>query len=222
MVDLDLRHERREQLVSDIQSALTAGIADSRTWLRGSLAAGTADDYSDIDICWAVPDDRFAAAVDSAARALRSVGGLASLRVDPDLARSDRRRLVFLRLEGIPLFWRIDLDIRAASIAADDAYDAANIEARSEAGWSRPASAIENAVAAIKGAARRQADNVDGLLARGYERSGLDPGPADDLPSRITRLAESCAALEPGLADRAAEVCEVVHVYAKAKLIPLQ
>jgi predicted nucleotidyltransferase len=222
VADLDLRPERRELLVSKVRDSLCTAIPDSQTWLRGSLAAGTADRYSDIDICWVVPDDKFTAAVNSVATALRSVGALASLRVDPDLARSDRRRLMFLRLEGIPLFWRIDVDIRAACMSTDDAYDAARLNARSEAGWSRPASAIENAIAAIKGAARHQADNADRLLVRGYERIGLDPRPVDDLPGRITRLAEMCAALEPDLADRAAEVGEVVDSYTRAKLIPLR
>jgi predicted nucleotidyltransferase len=218
-VDLDLRPERRGQVASELRGALTAAIAGSRTWLRGSLVTGMADRYSDIDISWVVPDDAFTAAVDSLASVVGSVRTLASLRVDPDLARSDRRRLIFLRLECIPLFWRIDLDIRAASVATDDTYDAGSTTARSETGWSRPASAIENAIAAIKAAARGQASTVDGLLDRGYERIGLDPRLADDLPARITRLADSCAELERGLAGRAAEVREIVNAYTEAKLI---
>jgi hypothetical protein len=40
---------------------------------------------------------------------------VASLRIDPDLAQSDRRSIICLRLVGTPLFWRVDLDIRATS-----------------------------------------------------------------------------------------------------------
>lgn len=74
MADLDLRPERRALLASDTRSALTSAVFGSRTWLRGSLASGTADDYSDIDICWVVPDGEFTAAVDAVAPAARSVG----------------------------------------------------------------------------------------------------------------------------------------------------
>jgi len=69
-----------------------------------------------------------------------------------------------------------------SSVAADDIYDAANRAAHSEAGWSPSVSAIENAIAAIKAAVRRQPSITDGLLCRGYERIGLDPGAAADLP----------------------------------------
>jgi hypothetical protein len=40
------------------------------------------------------------------------VTAVLSLRTDPELARSARRRLVFARLAGMPLFWRVDIDTR--------------------------------------------------------------------------------------------------------------
>lgn len=207
-------------LAGRLRAALAAAVAGSRTGMLGSLGAGTADRYSDIDLCWVVRDEAFAAAVGRVAQAVRPVGAVSSLRVDPDLARSDRRRVIFLRLAGVPLFWRVDLDVRAASVAADSTYDAANTDARSDAGWSRPASALENAIAAIKAAARRQAGIADGLLSRGYQRVGLAPGPAAGLAGRIIRLADRCAAIEPPLTGTAAEVREVVNTFARAGLIP--
>lgn len=213
MTGLDLRPERRDRLAAKLRAALTAAIPDSRAELRGSLACGTADPYSDIDLAWMVPDDKFAAAVESAASAIQSVGTVSSLRRDPGLARSDRQ-LIFVRLAGVPLFWRVDVEIRAASVAADNAYDGANPADRSEAGWSRPASAIENAAAAIKAAMRGQPCIADGLLSRGYQRIGLDPAPVADLPSKIIRLADSCAALESGLTALAVQVHQVVQTFA--------
>ena len=145
-----------------------------------------------------------------------------SLRIDPDLSRSDWRRLVFVRLTGVPLFWRVDLDIRANSVAANDSYDDGNPAARSESGWSRPASAIENAIAAIKAAVRRQGDVASGLLSRGYRRINLGSGSfEDDLPCAIKVLADSCAALEANLTYTAAEVREVVDALSQAELLPL-
>jgi len=221
VIDVDLRPERRERLAAELRAALTAAIPDSQAELRGSLGSGTADPYSDIDLAWMVPDDMFAVAVGSAAPVIQSVGAVSSLRSDPDLATSDRRRLIFFRLAGVPLFWRVDLDIRAASVATDNSYDDANPAARSEAGWSRPASAIENAVAAIKASVRGQPSTADSLLLRGYQRIGLDAVPAADLPSSIIRLADSCAAIEPGLTALASQVRQAVRTFARAGLVAL-
>lgn len=184
----------RLQVVDHVRVALEKVVAGSRVTPRGSLAAGTADEYSDIDLCWVVPNESFAAALDRLPGALPA----ATRRVDPGLARSERRRLVFLRLPGLPLFWRIDLDVRAASVAEDDDYDAGNPAARSTDGWSPAASALENAIAAVK--AERRGKPADGLLERGFARIGhAGTGSPQD-------LAEACVALEPGLAGLAEEL----------------
>jgi hypothetical protein len=128
-----------------------------------------------------------------------------SLRTDPEVAQSARWRLIFARLCDVPLFWRVDIDIRAESIAADDQHDAGNPDARTDTGWSLPASAIENAIAAIKAAARGQADTADGLIRRGCERIGYDLGPTPDLPDAITDLVHACSARQPDLTNLAAD-----------------
>jgi hypothetical protein len=209
VADLDLRAERRQELVGKLLAALHAWVRGSRTQLRGSLGCGSADGYSDIDICWVVPDASFAEAVDTAGAALSQVRAVLSLRTDPELARSDRRRLVFARLHGVPLFWRVDIDIRADSVAAADHHDAGNPDARADKDWSAPASAIENAIAAIKAAVRDQADTAEGLVRRGSERIGHNVGPIADLADTITELADACATREPGLRNMAAEVSQV-------------
>jgi len=81
-----------------------------------------------------------------------------------------------------------DIDIRARSVAAHDLYDADNPDARSDTGWSSPTSAIEHAIAAIKAAARGQADSADGLLRRGCERIGVTPSPPPSWPMRLPAL----------------------------------
>src|ERR1022692_343823 len=211
MADLDLRPERRDQLAAGLREELEALIPGSSTTLRGSLAARTADPYSDIDLCWVASDQTFPAAVSAAEGLAAKLPSVQAVRVDPGLARSDRRRLVFVRLARVPLFWRVDLDVRTRSVAADDSYDDGNPAARDATGWSPPASAIENAIAAIKSSVRGRTDVTSGLLTRGYERIGLAPPPDTDLTGLITRLAESCARLEPGLASMASEVREVTE-----------
>ena len=209
VADLDLRPERRDKLTGKLLAALQGWVPSSVAQLRGSLSSGTADDFSDIDICWVVPEQDFTEAVDTLGAALSQWAAVLSLRTDPELARSARRRLVFARLYGMPLFWRVDIDIRARSIAADDLYDIGNPDARSDAGSSAPASAIENAIAAIKSAVRGQADTADTLLRRGSERIEHDPGSTAFLACAITSLADACATQEPGLARMAAEVHQV-------------
>lgn len=211
MADLDLRPERRRQLAAGLRGELEALVPGSVTALSGSLAAGTADLYSDIDLRWVAWDEAFGTAVSAAEGLAAQLASVRVVRIDPGLARSDRRRLVFVRLSGVPLFWRVDLDIRARSVAADDSYDEGNPAARDMTGWSRPASAIENAIAAIKSGIRGRGDIASGLLSRGYERIGLAPAPEAGLTELITGLAESCARLEPALAGMASEVREVAE-----------
>jgi hypothetical protein len=210
VADLDLRPERRHLLASTLLRVLRDWVPGSVAEIQGAMGSGTADDYSDIDICWMVPDDSFTEAVDTVGAALSRATAVLSLRTDPEFARSARRRLVFARLYGMPLFWRVDIDIRANSVAADDLYDAGNPDTRSDTGWSGPASAIKNAIAAIKAAARGRADAADGLLRCGFERIGHDPGPTADLTDAITSLADACATQESSLTNMAAEVSQVV------------
>jgi hypothetical protein len=209
VADLDLRPERRDKPVGKLLAALEGWVPGSVAQLRGSLSAGTADGYSDIDICWVVPDQDFTEAVDTLGAALSQCAAVLSLRTDPELALSARRRVVFARLYGMPLFWRVDIDIRARSVAADDRYDVSNPDARSDAGWSAPASAIENAIAAIKAAVRGQADTAEALLRRGCERIGYDPGSTAFLAGAIIGLADACATQDAGLARMATEVQQV-------------
>jgi hypothetical protein len=211
MADLDLRAERRDQLAAGLRAELEALSLDSETTLRGSLATRTADPYSDIDLGWTVQDESFTAAVSAATGLTATLPSIQAVRIDPGLARSDRRRLIFIRLARAPLFWRVDLDIRARSVAADDSYDDCNPSARDATGWSTPASAIENAIAAIKSGIRGQADVTSGLLSRGYERIGIVPPQDTGLTELITRLADSCARQEPGLASMASEVRELAE-----------
>jgi hypothetical protein len=220
MADLDLRPERRQALAAKVVAALTSAVAGSAASLRGSLATGSADGYSDIDALWVVPDDRFSQALGTAGEALATVGPVSSLRIDPSLAKSDRRRLVFARFAGLPVFWRLDLDVRAGSVSAYDRYDDDNPAARSTSGWSRPASAIENATAAIKAGVRRQDDIAKGLLARGFDRIERDGGPMADLPDAITRLADYCAEADPALATRARELHEIVNTLVSSGQLP--
>lgn len=160
-------------LAKRICSELAAAVPGSECALRGSLASGNADQWSDIDVRWQVPDDAFQKAVAGVSDTLGRVARISSLRVDPDFARSERRRLLYLRFAGVPIFWRVDVEVVARSVADDDAYDRANPAARDDSEWSRYESALLNGVAALKAIYRGNERLATELLARGAARAGI-------------------------------------------------
>ena len=197
----------RDALAQRILVALTNAAPGSVAQLRGSLAEGRADAYSDIDVFWEVPDDLFP---DCAARIgviLGAVHTLESLRLDRDFQHSDRRRLVFAQFADQPLFWRFDLDIFAQSVNRDLEYDVRNPAARGS-DWSAAQSALMNAVAAIKAMLRGQPDTASELLRRGYERVGLAL-PAVSPPELILDLCKSIAEMDPSQVELAQRVLEL-------------
>jgi predicted nucleotidyltransferase len=86
MADLDLRPERRDQLAAGLRAQLEAFVPGSVTALRGSLAAGAADSYSDIDLCWVAWDETFGAAVSAAEGLAVRLASVRVVRIDPGLA----------------------------------------------------------------------------------------------------------------------------------------
>jgi hypothetical protein len=216
--DLDLSRERRDKLTGKLRASLQGWIPGSRTELRGSLRTGTADEYSDIGICWVVPDQDFNESVDTLGAALSQCSAVLALCTDPGFAHSAERRVVFARLSRMPLFWRVDIDIRAGSAATDDHYQVGNPDAPSDTGWPAPAGAIENAIAAIKAAARGQANTAEALLRRGCDQIAHTPYPTADLADAIAGLSHACATQEPRLARMAAEVRQLADHFLRRAL----
>ncbi|MGH9281250.1 MAG: nucleotidyltransferase domain-containing protein [Acidimicrobiales bacterium] len=202
-VDLDLRPERRTELAGAIASALRTAVPGSDVALRGSLATGKADPFSDIDLLWAVPVPHVVTAVEAVAGAMSTVAPVASIRSDPDLEGSTTRRLLFIRLTGVPLFWRVDLEVQA-SLPDESQETPPTPMAAPE--WSKPASALANAVAAVKAVLRGQLLEARGLLERGFERIGAPYDPHDGWTPSVRRLSQAVADADPALADLAAEV----------------
>ncbi|MFB8084388.1 hypothetical protein [Streptomyces sp. NPDC055992] len=197
----------RAALAHEVCLALKRGCPGSRAELNGSLRSGTADAFSDIDIAWVVPDARFPDCLDRAVGVLEGVRPVDGVRVDPDFYRSDRRRLLFVRFARVPLFWRLDLDVRAASVADDPHYDVDNPAARArDDEWSRPASALANAAGAVKAVARQREDEARGLLDRGFARIGEDDRASGAWADDVARLAHAAARRESSLSDLAGQV----------------
>jgi predicted nucleotidyltransferase len=209
MVD-DASGNIRQALAQSIVTALERRCVGSRVALRGSLATDDTDRYSDIDLCWVVPDARFDQAIAQIGETLATVGPVASLRSDRQFQRSTKRRLVFVRFADVPLFWRVDLEVFAESVADDPDFDVNNSDAQGDR-WSPTDSALMNALAAIKAVRRGQPAVAHGLLERGYARVGLTRDLDRGWPDQILGLTSGIAALDPSVAALADQIEELVR-----------
>lgn len=206
-MNLDAR--QRKELTDRILATLEKAAPGSDAQLRGSLADKSADVYSDIDVLWEVADSFFKSRVDNIMDILSEVHRIESLRSEPTFQNSKKRRLFFVRFGGIPLFWRLDLDVFAQSINRDNEYDLNNPDARGD-DWSPAESALMNAIAAVKAHLRDKDDVARQLLERAYERVGLDC-PNLQLRELILRLADNIRATNPELWGLSGEIEDVVQ-----------
>lgn len=193
----------RDRLAAGICRELLRAVPTSESRPRGSLARGDADDWSDIDVAWVVPDAAFGHAVTVAEDVMGRVAPVASYRIDPDFARSDRRRLIYVRFAGVPLFWRADLEVVARSVVNDPDYDRGNPQAADTSEWSPFESALLNGLAALKAMYRGDHALALDLLQRGATRAGV-AAPTQASPEQVAIYAEriaGCAAGARNLAD---------------------
>jgi hypothetical protein len=199
-----LEIDERTRLVDDLLTELAAAFPGSAVLLRGSLAEGRADIYSDIDLLWDIPDASFNAALAELPVTLERVRPVTSLRFDPNFQHSAKRRLVFIRFAGVPLFWRVDIDVFARSVGRDRDYDRDNPSARGTC-WSFTESSLANAIAAIKALHRGRDTEAAELLTRAETRVGIT-SPTVDPQSRINLLVDAVVAKDPTTASLAAEI----------------
>jgi len=202
-LDTEIRDALTQRIVTSLESAVQGSIAQ----LRGSLADGNADTYSDIDVLWEVPDDLFQVSVDRIGDILSEAHPVDSLRSVPDFQNSDKRRLFFVQFQDIPLFWRADIDVFAQSVQRDFQYDVNNEAARGN-DWSLTHSALMNAIAAVKALLRHEEDTARQLLVRGFERAMLAI-PEGDSQELILKLAEGVATMDSTRAELARRIVEL-------------
>jgi predicted nucleotidyltransferase len=208
---MSLVPSRRDLLAERTLRALSDAEPESVALLRGSLAEGRADPYSDIDILWEVPDERFEECVERAGSVLRGVRAVESIREDPDLQGSSRRRLFFVRFAGVPLFWRLDLEVLARSLGREPEREPGSVRPWGSSQLAAE-SALSNAVAAVKSLLRGDKEGARGLLVRAYGRVGL-PVPEAPPEEMVRDLAARITEMEPETGDPACRVeklCEDV------------
>ena len=184
----------RRSLADAVTRALEGAVAGSSAGLRGSIARGTSDPYSDIDVFWELPDLLLHDAIDDLPEILAAVGPIESIRADPLLQNSDKRQLLFVQFADVPLYWRVDIEVFAVSIRRDDAYDLDNRDARGDR-WSLTHSALANGVVALKSLLRGDAARACESLRNAYAR--IDQPIPDGSPlDQISGLAEIVGRLD--------------------------
>lgn len=201
MHDLDLREERRTELVHALVAALGTTAPTATVSLQGSLAEGGADRFSDIDLLLQVDGGEMDRCLRAIPEVLQTVLPIRLLRVDPDTTTALGRRLIFVSFHGVPLFWRLDLEVVA------EPPPASQVRALHDVPWSPPASALMNALASIKALARADPQTASDLLTRGFARIG-EPRPAVALSQQPGILATACAQRSPDLDDLAVRIVE--------------
>ena len=195
---------QRRELADSVTAVLEKAAPGSQALLRGSLADRSADEYSDIDMLWEVPDSLFRMCVDNIREILSKAHPMESLRSDPNFQNSKKRRLFFVRFKDMPLFWRLDLEVFAQSIKRDSKYDLDNPDARGD-DWSFAESALMNAIAAVKAHLRGKDEVARELMERAYVRVGLDC-PDLQLRELILELVDCVKAANPELRGLSGEI----------------
>jgi predicted nucleotidyltransferase len=191
-----IRLERARAVIRVLEDC----VEGSRAGLRGSLARGDDDPYSDIDVFWELPDVALEVAVDELGDTLAQLAPLESLRSDPLLQNSTHRRLLFAQFEDLPLFWRVDIEVFAESIGMDSSHDLDNPAARGDE-WSRSHSALMNGVAALKFLARGDEAQAYQCLDRAFDRID-EPVPDADPWAQLDLLTELVGRIDLDQAER--------------------
>jgi predicted nucleotidyltransferase len=185
---MKLEDAQRSDLANAVVASLSGAVCGSASGLRGSLARGTSDRFSDIDIFWELPDGEFLDAIDDLPETLSVAGSIDSIRSDPLLQNSDKRQLIYVQFSHVPLFWRVDIEVFAESIDQDSSYDLDNPNARGD-DWSLTQSALMNGVAALKYLLRDDVQSASESLGRAFDRVDL-PVPDQPLWDQIDTLTE--------------------------------
>jgi predicted nucleotidyltransferase len=208
---LNLDPRERARLAERIRGRLAEAMPGSASEVQGSMARGTADRYSDIDVLWEIPDDQFERCLRGLQSALSGLHPLESLRLDPEFQESKKRRRVHVRFEGFSLFWQCDIDIMTQSIRRDLSYDVGNPSAR---GPDRSAgeTILMATVAAMRAYLRGKQTVAQDLLGKALARMGMsapDVQGANPMLVLVEEVERRYSTLEP-LAERVRDLVREV------------
>lgn len=212
---MNLRPELRARFAAELVAELKQISAVRDVQLRGSLARGTEDCYSDIDLSAIVDPGALDCCLGEIPQALEAQGRLLSFRYDPEWRLHPERRVLFVAYADLPLFWRIDLDISSAL------GDTAETQGLTEVtDWSFTESALWNGVGALKAWARGNSVAAEEMLDRAFARANVTVAEGSVL-QRTVDLASAVMAGDGQLAELAFKLHEAVALVAANSSIAL-
>ena len=203
---LNLDPQQRAKFVCGLKSHFLTVVPRSVVELHGSIAAGSADEYSDIDLVWEIPDDQFNAAVLCVEDTMTSLQRVSTMQFDPLFQASDRRRRIFVHYYNLPLFWQVKLDIMAQSIQKNFDYDTENIYAQTRI-RTLPGTYISlmDCIAAIKALLRHDEPLAAHLVSGAFKRMAL-PVAGMTTHERLLRLVNDIYDADDSMANVAAQI----------------
>jgi predicted nucleotidyltransferase len=149
----------------DIRGEMARHLAPAEVSFRGSLAEGTHDEYSDVDLLARVSSELDGGFFSALEKRLVDLYGPALVRYDPyHVGNLDSQHVRFSFYE-LPVFWRVDLEI-ASDKATAEKWPSPFPE------WSVGTSALMNVVWAIKYRARGDVPSADHYLASACDKLG--------------------------------------------------
>jgi len=170
---------------------LSGACSAGEVCLIGSLAnPEKADVFSDIDLRWTIPRGQASGQLQSLRLTLQRIGKVESLRVDPDVRPNSR--LVFVRFQGWPLWWRVDLEVHSARLGSVGVRDADP--------WSPHESACMGVIVTLKALARNRPEAAEGHWVRALQRVDATDV-AGDWQLRIGSLLDHIVSSSPSTAD---------------------
>ncbi len=188
------------EFARDIQGELARHLTPAEVSFRGSLAEGTHDEYSDVDLLAEVHsplDQRFWSALE---HRLTELYGPALVRYDPDYEETTTSQNVRFSFYELPVFWRLDLTV-VSDNPSSEKYPSPFPN------WSVGTSALMNVVWAIKYHKRGDGPSADHYLASACDKLGEEARlrySAEDVLRILDRLRATGDA-DPALVARARE-----------------
>jgi hypothetical protein len=150
-----------------VRNAVAAHLDLGDVSFRGSCAAGTSDEYSDVDLLAAVHRELDGPFYEALERHLRGVFGPALVRYDPDYRTNTAAQDVRYSFYRLPVFWRVDL-ILESDVPTPRKWPSPFPE------WHLGTSALMNVVWAVKYEQRGDREAASRLMACACDKLGAD------------------------------------------------
>lgn len=172
------------EFAHDVRGQVADHLAPSGVFFRGSVAEGSHDEYSDVDLLARIGSELNEAFFYTLEHRLTELYGPALVRYDPNHKTDLDSQHVRFSFYDLPVFWRVDLEIVSLSEATEK-WPSPFPE------WQVGTSALMNVVWAVKYHRRGRVEEADHYIASACEKLGTH-----GLPYKVRSALRVLEALE--------------------------